>query len=173
MLHSSLVLPLLATPRDLVSQRNSLSFDVLKKSKNNSPITCQKCHNCQVNKCRQLKYGKLPTKLVITNPWEALCVDLIGPYTLKGKEKTQIDFMCITILTQQWAGSKLLSCQYHSMSLIFPRVQRGIRAQTNMSNHISESVTVARWIIADNSNMANCHQNLRSPTLGRHYVWIS
>jgi hypothetical protein len=36
------------------------------------------CHKCQVNKQHKHKYGKLPTKLVITNPWEALCVDLIG-----------------------------------------------------------------------------------------------
>ena len=58
----------------------------------------KKCYSCQVNKCNLLKYGKLPAKLAITNPWEALCVDLIGPYTLKGKDKTQIDFMCITII---------------------------------------------------------------------------
>eukprot|EP00804_Cyclotella_cryptica_P028382 CCRYP_016423-RA/>CCRYP_016423-RA protein AED:0.45 eAED:0.56 QI:0/0/0/1/0/0/2/0/199 len=30
----------------------------------------KKCHSCQVNKRRQLKYGKLPTKLAITNPFE-------------------------------------------------------------------------------------------------------
>jgi len=28
---------------------------------------------------------------VICIPWEALCVDLIGPYTLKGKDGTMID----------------------------------------------------------------------------------
>ncbi len=44
------------------------------------------------------KYGKLPAKLVITDPWEALCVDLIGPYTLKGKDETEIDFMCLTMI---------------------------------------------------------------------------
>jgi hypothetical protein len=58
----------------------------------------KKCHSCQVNKRRQHKYGKLPTKLAITTPWEAVCVDLIGPYTLKGKDKTQIDFMCVTMI---------------------------------------------------------------------------
>eukprot|EP00804_Cyclotella_cryptica_P027067 CCRYP_013683-RA/>CCRYP_013683-RA protein AED:0.29 eAED:0.29 QI:0/0/0/1/0/0/2/0/230 len=52
-----------------------------------------KCHKCQVNKQRQRKFGKLPTKLVVLNPWEALCVDLIGPCTLKGKDATEIDFM--------------------------------------------------------------------------------
>ncbi len=31
-------------------------------------------------------------------PWEALCVDLVGPYTLKGKDSTQIDFMCLTMI---------------------------------------------------------------------------
>jgi hypothetical protein len=46
-----------------------------------------------VNKHNQHRYGKLPTELVITIPGEALCVDLIGPYTLKAKEKRQTDFM--------------------------------------------------------------------------------
>ncbi len=38
------------------------------------------------------------TKLVITTPWEALCVDLIGPYTLNGKDGSSIDFMCLTMI---------------------------------------------------------------------------
>jgi hypothetical protein len=31
-------------------------------------------------------------------PWECLCVDLIGPYTLKGKDNLQIDFMALTMI---------------------------------------------------------------------------
>ena len=58
----------------------------------------KKCKTCQINKCRQRKYGELPAKLAIITPWEALCVDLIGPYTLKGKDKSQIDFMCLTMI---------------------------------------------------------------------------
>ena len=53
---------------------------------------------CQVNKQHKRKYGKLPAKLVIINSWEVLCVDLIGPYTLKGKDGTVIDFMCLTMI---------------------------------------------------------------------------
>ena len=45
-----------------------------------------------------MKYGKLPTKFIITVLWEALCVDHIGPDTLKGKDGTQIDFMCLTMI---------------------------------------------------------------------------
>eukprot|EP00804_Cyclotella_cryptica_P015712 CCRYP_013381-RA/>CCRYP_013381-RA protein AED:0.60 eAED:-0.14 QI:0/0/0/1/0/0/2/0/736 len=56
------------------------------------------CHACQVNKRHKHKYGKLPTKITITNPWEVLCVDLIGPYTIKGKDGTVIDFMCLTMI---------------------------------------------------------------------------
>ena len=56
------------------------------------------CRSCQLNKRRTKKYGKLPTKNVITRPWEALCVDLIGPYTLKGQDGSELDFMCLTMI---------------------------------------------------------------------------
>jgi len=56
------------------------------------------CKTCQINKKRSLKYGHLPSKIVISTPWEALCVDLIGPYTLKGKDSSSIDFMALTMI---------------------------------------------------------------------------
>ncbi len=56
------------------------------------------CRSCQDNKKRKLKYGHLPSKTIITVPWRALCVDLIGPYTLKGKDGTIIDFMALTMI---------------------------------------------------------------------------
>jgi hypothetical protein len=31
------------------------------------------CRSCQINKRRNLKYGHLPPKTIITNPWECLC----------------------------------------------------------------------------------------------------
>ncbi len=60
--------------------------------------------SCQVNKRHSQKYGHLPPKLVITTPWKVLCVDLIGPYTLKGKDGSSIDFMCLTMInsTTSW-----------------------------------------------------------------------
>jgi hypothetical protein len=48
-------------------------------------------------KCTQ-KYGHLPPKIVISTPWKALCVDLVGPYTLKGKDSSSIDFMALTMI---------------------------------------------------------------------------
>ncbi len=56
------------------------------------------CRSCQDNKRRSRKYGHLPPKTVITYPWECLCIDLISPYTLKGKDNLQIDFMALTMI---------------------------------------------------------------------------
>ncbi len=51
-----------------------------------------------MNKRHSLRYGHVPLKLVITTSWRALCVDLVGPYTLKGKDGSSIDFMCLTMI---------------------------------------------------------------------------
>jgi hypothetical protein len=56
------------------------------------------CRSYQINKRQSHRYGHLPPKTVITNPWECLCVNLIGPYTLKGKDNSQIDFMALTMI---------------------------------------------------------------------------
>jgi hypothetical protein len=56
------------------------------------------CKSCQVNMRRSRKYGHLSPKTVYTTPWKRLCVDLIGPYTLKGKDNSQIDFMALTMI---------------------------------------------------------------------------
>ncbi len=44
------------------------------------------CRTCQIKKRQKLKYRHLSPTTVISNTWECLCVDLIGPYTLKGKD---------------------------------------------------------------------------------------
>jgi hypothetical protein len=56
------------------------------------------CKTCQENKKRTQKYGHLPPKIVISTPWGALCVDLVGLYTLKGKDGSSIDFMALTMI---------------------------------------------------------------------------
>jgi hypothetical protein len=63
------------------------------------------CRSYQVNKRHSQKYGHLPPKLVVMTPWKVLCVDLIGPYTLKGKDGSRIDFMCLLTMidpTTSW-----------------------------------------------------------------------
>eukprot|EP00804_Cyclotella_cryptica_P026090 CCRYP_013954-RA/>CCRYP_013954-RA protein AED:0.28 eAED:0.28 QI:0/0/0/1/1/1/2/0/538 len=107
----------------------------------------KKCHSCQVNKRRQLKYGKLPTKLAITNPWEALCVDLIGPYTLKGKDKTQIDFMCVTMIDPATSWFEIVELPVsHFQELDIPTADLDMAATINESD-IADFLTNAAWAV--------------------------
>ena len=46
---------------------------------------CKKWPTCQRAKKINQKYGKLPPKQAETNPWDTLCVDLIGLYTIPWK----------------------------------------------------------------------------------------
>jgi hypothetical protein len=59
---------------------------------------CLKCHTCQVNKIDSIKYGHLPAKEAESEPWEILCVDLIGPYQLKRKGKQPLELWCVTMI---------------------------------------------------------------------------
>jgi hypothetical protein len=58
------------------------------------------CKTCQNQSETETKVRPLTIKnrYIITVPWRALCVDLIGPYTLKGKDGTIIDFMALTMI---------------------------------------------------------------------------
>ena len=42
----------------------------------------KKCPNCQKGKKQKKKYGHVPPKLAESQPWEHLCIDMIGPYQI-------------------------------------------------------------------------------------------
>ncbi len=83
------------------------------------------CQSCQVNKRNSQKYGHLPPKLVITTPWKALCVDLIGPYTLKGKDESSIDFMCLTMIDRATSWFKIVELPTVTQETTVPPVGKG------------------------------------------------
>jgi hypothetical protein len=78
------------------------------------------CQSCQVNKRHSQKYGHLPPKLVITIPWKTLCVDLIGPYTLKGKDGLSIDFMCLTMIDPATSWFEIVELPTVAQETTFP-----------------------------------------------------
>ena len=60
---------------------------------------CQKCPTCQLTKKKTIKYGHLPAKEAEAEPWEILCVDLIGPYEIKlKKKKKELELWCLTMI---------------------------------------------------------------------------
>eukprot|EP00804_Cyclotella_cryptica_P006461 CCRYP_018051-RA/>CCRYP_018051-RA protein AED:0.41 eAED:0.47 QI:0/0/0/1/0/0/2/0/90 len=72
--------------------------------------------------------------LVVTYPWEALCVDLIGPYTPKGRDRTIFDFICLTMIDPATSWFKIIELpaeelKEHSV----PWVQRGVWAKRHMT----------------------------------------
>ena len=60
-------------------------------------------------------------------------MDLIGTYTLKGKNGTEIDFMCVTMIdpaTNQFEIVELLVTEYNSA---IPTGKKGIRVLTHIN----------------------------------------
>jgi hypothetical protein len=60
--------------------------------------TCKKCQLCQKAKLTNQKYGELPVKLAEENPWDTLCVDLIGPHKIERKGKKDLKLWCLTMI---------------------------------------------------------------------------
>ena len=58
----------------------------------------QRCPSCQRNKRRYKKYGHLPEKDAEAEPWDRLCVDLIGPYTINQKGAPPLVCKCVTMI---------------------------------------------------------------------------
>ena len=60
--------------------------------------TYKSYHIFQVTKKSSKKYGILPTKEPEVKPWEFLCVHMIGPYSIKRKDKRTLEFWCVTMI---------------------------------------------------------------------------
>jgi hypothetical protein len=61
---------------------------------------CKRCGSCQLNKSKNQKLGHLPEKIAEVNPWERVCIDTIGPYTIGDakKPKTIATLTCLTMI---------------------------------------------------------------------------
>ena len=59
---------------------------------------CSACDTCQHTKKTHSKYGHLPAKEAEAEPWDKLCVDMIGPYTIKVKGKKPLTLWCVTMI---------------------------------------------------------------------------
>ncbi len=96
------------------------------------------CRSCQVNKRRSQKYGHLHPKLVITTPWKALCVDLIGPYTLNGKDGSSIDFMCLTMINPATSWFKIVELPTVAQVTTVPPPSKGKKVTFDKNTKVAE-----------------------------------
>jgi hypothetical protein len=56
------------------------------------------CDRWQKGKQRSRQYRHVPPKIADQMTWQKVCVDLIGPYTIKGRDGKIMDFMCLTMI---------------------------------------------------------------------------
>ena len=47
---------------------------------------------------KEINYGHLPPKEAETNPWDKMCIDLIGPYKIRRKEKPKLKCNAVTMI---------------------------------------------------------------------------
>ncbi len=85
------------------------------------------------------------------NPLEALCVDLIGPYTLRGKDKTQNDFMCITMINPATSWFEVVELLISQHGLDIPKGTKGHKGtdkhiQSQQPYFDETSATVGRLV---------------------------
>jgi len=52
--------------------------------------------------------SSLSSKIETSTPWEALCVDLVGQYTIKGTDSSSIDFMALTMIASASSWLKVV-----------------------------------------------------------------
>jgi hypothetical protein len=96
------------------------------------------CRSCQVNKKHSQKYGHLPPKLVIPTPWKELCVDLIGPYTLEGKDSLRIDFMCLAMINPATSWFKIVELPTVTQETAVPPVGKGKKVTFSKNTKVAE-----------------------------------
>ncbi len=84
------------------------------------------CRSCQVNKRHSLRYGHVTPKLFIMTPWKALYVNLVGPYTLKGKDSSSIDFTCLTMMDPATSWFQIVELPI--VRVMVPKVGKGKKA---------------------------------------------
>ena len=69
----------------------------------------------------------LPAKIIEKIPWRGVCVDLIGPYTLKPKDGTILDFICLTMVDPAIDWFKIVKLPLASVKYTIKREKNGNR----------------------------------------------
>jgi hypothetical protein len=76
--------------------------------------------------------------LVITTPWKALCVDLIVPYTLKGKDGSSIDFICLNMINPATSWFKIVELPTVAQKTTVPPAGKGKKVTFDKNTKVAE-----------------------------------
>ncbi len=67
-----------------------------------------------------------------------LCVDLIGPYTLKGKDGSSIDFMCLTMIDPATSWFEIVELPTVAQEMTFPPAGKGKKVTFSKNTKVAE-----------------------------------
>jgi hypothetical protein len=71
-------------------------------------------------------------------PWKALCVDIIGPYTLKGEDSSSIDFMCLTMIDSTISWFEIVELPTVAQEMTIPPAGKGIKVTFSKNTKVAE-----------------------------------
>ncbi len=134
-----MVSPLPPTPWQLCLEETMRSVMYRKGMRNTIRKYVKSCRSCQVNKRHSQKYGHVPPKLVIMTPWKALCVDLIGPYTLKGKAGSSIDFTHLTMIDPATSWFEIVDLPTVTKLMTAPTAGKGKKVTFAENTKVADS----------------------------------
>jgi hypothetical protein len=97
------------------------------------------CRSCQINKRHSQKYGHISPKLVIMTPWRVLCVDLIGPNTLKGQDGSSIDFICLTMINPATSWFEIVELPTVNLVTTVPPACKGKMVTASKKTTVAET----------------------------------
>ncbi len=78
---------------------------------------------------------------MVSKPWETLCVNLIGPYALKGKDGTEIDLMCVMMIDPATSWFKIVELLVTEFNSVIPTGNKG-RKGTNTHNLLKKLILI-------------------------------
>ncbi len=92
-------------------------------------------------KCQHLAVGATCRQHVADIPsqaWKALCVDLIGPYTLKSKDGLSIDVMCLTMIDPATSWFEIVELPTIDQEMTVPLVGKGKKVTFDKNTKVAE-----------------------------------
>ncbi len=72
-------------------------------------------------------------------PWKASCVDLIGPYTLKGQDGSSIDFMCLTMIYPATSWFKIVRLPTINLVTTVPPAGKDKKVTSSKNTMVAET----------------------------------
>jgi hypothetical protein len=83
---------------------------------------CSTCQVCQMTKKERKKYGLLPSKIAESDieslgPWVMVCVELVGPFTIRTPAKTH-SLLALTMINPDTVWFEIVEATNKSTSSI-------------------------------------------------------